>query len=496
MNPQNKSKTTGFSESDGESREEFLRQQLQAFNLSGEISRVISSAPDTESLLSRMVLGLNEVLHYKKIVIFGLDADNFTLRVEKTLGLEPHELDDLSFALGFMDGDYGDALFRNRHIIVEEVPDYDTFSRLAVKKYVVFPINPRIYKELNEQPKCQAGIKARTPANPWCWLADSAEYGPQGMTEDEKRHLCLTCPAFSPLGMLWIDLTDRDDIISADEVAMITSIADQAALVLENFRIQEKLKLINTELEAAQSIIDADLRKANRIQNKLIPETFPVASTRVGAFYRPASKIGGDYYDFFRISPDHLGIVIADVSGHGITAAMIMSMFKMLLKTECSGKKKPSPAAILERINSVFLSEVDSENFVTVFFGIFNEKNRELHWCNAGHENMLLADLTTGDCELLGSGGLFLGVLEEFRAKEEVTIIAENQRLLLFTDGITETPKDGEGIPFGFDRLKLEFVKTLGRSPQGSATRIMTELSLFHGDGPFPDDLSLLCVDL
>jgi serine phosphatase RsbU (regulator of sigma subunit) len=470
-------------------REEMLRKQLAVFSMAGEISRVISASRTQESLFSSLLLGLNEVLKFSSMALFQITGSTFSMSPFKSLGIALPKLQMHSFKLGFMDGEYGDAIFRNKHIIVDAVAEYDSFAQIHCTSYAVFPIMSRKPVLTTE------GVVTAIPQCPLageisCWTrSNEAQF--EQYSEDEKRALCSNCDLFECLGLLWLDLSDRDGI-TGDEVAMISSITDQTALVLDNLKIQADLEISNNKLKTANDLIQKDLRKANSIQERLLPRVFPSKLTDVAAQYVPASRIGGDYYDCFTIGEHELGILVADVSGHGIAAALLMSMFKMLVKT--SADLGQDLCDTLNHINSVFIKELGGENFVTLFYGIFNTQSRTLTYVNAGHETIIAID-TNGGLTELGSTGMVLGMLEEFTAKAHTISLPNPTRLVLFTDGLTEASNPNEE-QFGRDRLVSLCYRTRKQNCAQAMERIQTTLASFCNGMIVEDDITLLLADI
>ena len=152
---------------------------------------------------------------------------------------------------------------------------------------------------------------------------------------------------------------------------------------------------------------------------------------------------GGDYYDAFSISEGVYGLVVADVSGHGVASALIMSMVKVLLKSIVLEEK--SPQKTLELINQTFLSEIKTDNFVTIFYAVLDTNNHVLHYTSAGHCPVLLFNRQTRSCDIIKADGLFLGVFPDMMLSEsKFEYIPGTVRLVLYTDGLTEAKNKKE----------------------------------------------------
>ena len=169
-----------------------------------------------------------------------------------------------------------------------------------------------------------------------------------------------------------------------------------------------------------------------------------------------------------------------------------MSMFKVLIKTFSTGIA--TPAMILTRINELFNRDVNSDHFVTVFFGIFNHKTRVLTYSNAGHTPiLLLAD--NQDTQHLESTSIFVGAIDEMDARDSVVALEDPSRLILYTDGVTET-MDPEGSQYDLKNFQACCEKNYHRSPEELIQEFLGEVDVHRKGEPFADDLTLLVIDL
>ena len=485
---------------DKDSLADILRKQLLAYSVSSEISRVVSKAQNLEAVLTALCLGFQDWAGYKRAIVFGFDRVNFCLKPLKTMGFEPGQVEQNHFGLDFLAGEYADSIFRNKHILVDDVPEFDAFFPLNVRAYVAFPLLARITDHCWEVRKCG---KTECPCyegpNPYCWAVEGAALDTGATTEDERRRACIACSQFKCVGVLWLDLTGRP-MITGDDTAMISSIAAQAGMVMETFQMYDSLRNANFQLgETYQALREAhnrlqrDLRQANAIQKKLLPASFPPRLTDVAALYKAHMEVGGDYYDCFELDEHRLGLVVADVSGHGVAAALMMSMFKMLLKG--SPARALSPAQTLTQINDTFLCELNSQQFVTVFYAIWNSQERTLTYTSAGHHPIFLLNKSNGELQELRSSGLFVGVLEDIKLKDTVLPLAETHRLALFTDGISEA-MNATKEQFGHVRLGDLMQRSLSKNCQEFIAQVSSEVETFCNGMPLDDDITFFACDL
>jgi sigma-B regulation protein RsbU (phosphoserine phosphatase) len=333
----------------------------------------------------------------------------------------------------------------------------------------------------------------------YCWTNQSAGLALNAASEDDKRRICVKCKQFKFEGLLWIDLTGREKI-TGEDTTMILSTASQAGIIMESFRMYDSLKQMNEklnvtleQLKSTHEELKADLQQAHQIQQQLLPTTFPKGLLDIAANYKATMDVGGDYYDCFDLPDDKIGLVVADVSGHGTAAAMMMSMFKIMLKaSQYSGV---SPALALKSINNTLVTEVDSGKFITVFYAIWNEKTRELTYTSAGHNPMPIMNKETGEIELLRSSGLFLGVMPDITVKDEVLKLDGYYRFALYTDGVNEIMNPEKEL-FGHKRIYDLLRSMSNESCQKFLDCLSQETEEFRKDAKLTDDLTIMVCDL
>ena len=268
--------------------------------------------------------------------------------------------------------------------------------------------------------------------------------------------------------MLVVPLRVRDEILGVvavlnkqrgsfgdDDQSLLQTLADQASLSINN-------AMLTVEV-AAQERLRRDLQIARDIQQRLLPEHCPIVEGfEIAARGTSAMEVGGDYYDFFWVDDDHLGIVVADVSGKGVYAALVVAMIRSAFRTQAPGNYDVRD--VLSRVNTFISEDLRRDMFVTCVYGILEVSTKRFSWARAGHETLLFAhpDHTV---EMLSPEGFALGIIgaPEFSDLLEVETIQLNSgdRLLMFTDGLTEA-MNSAGEEFGMDRV----LESLGVPPQ------------------------------
>lgn len=243
-----------------------------------------------------------------------------------------------------------------------------------------------------------------------------------------------------------------------------------------------------------------EMEIAKEIQLSLLP-TAPLAAAGilVAGYCLPATHVGGDYFDYFS-SEDAVDIVIADVSGHSVAAAMIMAEARSTLKMETHRMLKEKAgltqgaAAILSNLNSLLFEDLNrSDRFITMFYAKYNAVTRELTYANAGHNCPLLLRGRERNCTELDADGLILGVKQDTYFEERRLHLEKGDTLLFYTDGITEA-ENKSGEFFGAQRLCDIFVTHAGASNQDIIDVVLAELQQFCQSSSFSDDISLVVL--
>lgn len=295
--------------------------------------------------------------------------------------------------------------------------------------------------------------------------------------------------------------------ISGDEVAylggafdrMKAVIAAQQQELLEanrtlEQRVVERTEQLRRTMEEKERI-GSELRIASEIQRSILPRTFPPFPDRTDfdlyADTIPAREMGGDFYDFFLLDGERLGVVIADVSGKGVPAAIFMAVSRTMLKA--TALQGVSPGECLQHVNTLLCPENDSAMFVTVFYGILNTRTGEFEYGNAGHNLPYRIAHDRGLAPLENPKGMALGVMEHLRYRVSRTVLRPGDGLFLYTDGVTEA-MDAGGNLFGNARLE-----TLLRGLDGAASRdlvraTVAEVRAYSGEAPQADDITLLAL--
>ena len=282
----------------------------------------------------------------------------------------------------------------------------------------------------------------------------------------------------------------QETIRNQDEIGRLAASIDR----MEE-RIQEYVTSI-TQITAEKERINTELNLAAQIQYSMLPHIFPPFPERkefdIYASMDPAKEVGGDFYDFFLINSDHLGIVMADVSGKGVPAALFMMASKIILQSVAM--LGGSAGEILTKTNDAICSSNQAEMFVTVWVGILEISTGKLTAANAGHEYPVLKR-ADGDFELFkDKHGFVIGGMEGIRYKEYELQLNPGDKLFLYTDGVPEATDANKDL-FGTERMIEALNRGKDSSPEQVLQCVRQAVDGFVKDAEQFDDLTMLCLE-
>ena len=239
--------------------------------------------------------------------------------------------------------------------------------------------------------------------------------------------------------------------------------------------------------------IGAELKLAYRIQASALPKEFPERKEfGVYASMTPAKIVGGDFYDFFMIDEGHLGLVIADVSGKGVPAALLMMVSSVLIRHTAAGQY--SPAEILHSVNQQICARNPEEMFVTVWLGILEISTGKLTAANAGHEYPMIKRAGESFEMLRDRHGLVIGAMKDVRYKDYELTLEPGAKLFVYTDGVSEAV-DRNLNQFSTDRILEVLRSNEERSPREILEAVNNAVHEFAGNTQQYDDLTMMCVE-
>src|SRR5690606_35979036 len=272
---------------------------------------------------------------------------------------------------------------------------------------------------------------------------------------------------------------------TAVEANVVHTFSDFLAIQSVNSRYTDQLvrnRLMSRELEIAKTI-----------QRSLLPKTIPcVSGYGLAGFCESANQVGGDFYDVIKINDDTLLLIIADVMGKGIPAAIFAAILRSLLRAVPEWMDQP--AALLRRVNRLLFEELSGvDMFITAQLVYVDSRERRITTASAGHCPVLLAMDTEGNVKALSPEGLPLGILPDTTFANHTETLPKNSRVLLYTDGLTEA-RNAAGEFFGQDRLIrwLEKSGSSRKSAEELKNELAAELASFQAASALRDDQTFL----
>ena len=290
--------------------------------------------------------------------------------------------------------------------------------------------------------------------------------------------------ADEPIGALLADDVDSAHMFSPRRVRILVGIANQAAIAIENARLQLQ--------EAERARLGRELELAQEIQRTLLPQAAPdVPGYQVAYRWRSARQVGGDFFDFMRLDPSRIGLVIADVSDKGIPAALYMMFARTIMRAVALSGRDPAQA--LQRANQLILSDSTSDMFVTAHYGVLHAASHRLVYSSAGHNLALHVRAAGGHIEELTASGLALGIVDDVQFEQKTIDLAEGDVILFYTDGAIDTLDPG-GAEFGSDRLAALLSEHRSLSAESIAEEIDSAVHAWAAGEPQYDDFTLIVV--
>lgn len=250
-----------------------------------------------------------------------------------------------------------------------------------------------------------------------------------------------------------------------------------------------------TTVTAEKERISTELNVATDIQANMLPRIFPAFPERkefdIYASMTPAKEVGGDFYDFFLVDEEHLAMVVGDVSGKGVPAALYMVIAKTLLKNQAGSCQ--SPGEILQTVNEQLCENNESEMFVTVWMGIMEISTGRIVAANAGHEFPAVRKRNGEFTLLKDRHGFVLGGIEGSQYQEYEFVIREGEGLFIYTDGVPEATNAEQEL-FGTERMLNALNETLQEKPQQIVRQVKDAIAGFVGQAPQFDDTTMLVL--
>lgn len=257
-----------------------------------------------------------------------------------------------------------------------------------------------------------------------------------------------------------------------------------AVLLVLSYRLRTQLRESRHELTRKE----AEMSFALQVQKSLFPRRLPMDSgLEFSAICLPARGIGGDYYDIVALSGRRLAIAVADISGKGISAAILMANLQAMLRIFTG--MDPDPREVCSRLNRHLHEVMDESRFATIFYAQWNPDGNRLHYVNAGHNPPFL--FNSGSCRRLNEGGFPLGIFPESEYDVGDAVLAPGDILVLYSDGVTEATSPG-GEEFGESRLERLISACRGDPVASIRDQILRQVGTWSGKAGEEDDMTLV----
>ncbi len=325
-------------------------------------------------------------------------------------------------------------------------------------------------------------------------------------------------PKFKHIPIVFLTAVDDKskliEALNAGATDYITKPFDRAELLARvhaharNYFLQKKvretnkkLESLNKELQRKNDQIQADLQSAKKIQEALLPKEFSQCKNLDVQFYYQASNtVGGDFINIFKIDGNRVGFYIADVSGHGVTSALVTVFIReqinnILKKLDST---KLTPAKILRQLNKNFNKEdffMENGIYLTIFCGFIDLNNYQLYYASAGHHALPLIIESNGNITELDDLGVAIGFMDDFEYENSEIKLDHNQRIFLHTDGIIEMANENNEL-FGMNRLKNFLKQNTGSNGNEVLENLVKDALAFSTSSEPQDDIALILLDI
>lgn len=277
--------------------------------------------------------------------------------------------------------------------------------------------------------------------------------------------------------------SDELNAYTPDDLQVLLLLASQVAIIIEKVMLHEQL--------VEKKRLEGQLEVARQVQLELLPASDPqLEGFEISAYNFPNEEVSGDYYDWVRIYNDQIGLVIADVSGKGVPAALLMAFLRASLRAAIHIGYAPHIS--MGKVNYLLWESIERHQFVTAFYAVLDASNRTLAYSNAGHNPPLMIN-ADGSAHFIERGGLPLGMFRDTRYYEYYLSLEPGQILVLYTDGVTEA-KDESGEEYGRERLQDRVLEGRHLGAEQLIQFIHADvLDFAHGCCP-DDDITLFII--
>lgn len=298
------------------------------------------------------------------------------------------------------------------------------------------------------------------------------------------------------MGLLVLGPRLSEEPYSGEDKQLLDSVAGQAAIALENMKLAQEMA---NRLESDRRT-EREMQIAREVQSRLFPQVKPsLASLDYAGSCLQARQVGGDYYDFWDFGSSHLAMVLADISGKGISGALLMANLQANLRSRTAVARQEMLNLVregqwlpqlLKSVNQLFYENTPDDRYATLFFAVYDDTSHQLEYVNCGHNPPILFR-AAGKVEWLKSTAGVIGISPQFECTTERVILQPNDIFVIYTDGVTEA-NDLQGNEFGEERLEKVVRENCTATPQQLLTAIQQAVHDFSAGGDQFDDLTLV----
>jgi serine phosphatase RsbU (regulator of sigma subunit) len=456
-----------------------LRKQAAINSQLGEFVLEIYNMKSVSNVFDALIKRLYMLTFFDRIVFLTLNIDTAELKIEFSRGFGHGDHPHFSFDIfENPDANIISAIFDKKStVVVNGFCDINDLSlRLDMDNYLMVPM---VLHNEEDDGEHLSEETQETSQN-----ENESEREKQSFVEERNK---LKNPYFPVSGIFVFSGDKMDETELKTNATILEKIIRLAGMTMNNILVLERLQLTCEKNEK-------ELKQARGVQQKLLPEKLPCNDfLQSFAFYIPVEEVGGDYYDLFMLKDGVYAVFIADVSGHGVSAALVMSAAKILLKTIASADL--DPAQTLRKVNDTLVNNISVNRFLTAFYAIIDTNQRKMTYTCAGHCPILLFNKDKKDYQQFQSDGFFVGMFPELDLpNHEFRYTKGENRLILYTDGVVDC-QNRKKSQFGLIRLKSIIAKTLDESAEHAVQTVENEMKKFIGNYAIEDDQTIFIVD-
>lgn len=414
-----------------------LLDKYEEINLFYQLTAMIGAESDLDNICKTLLEKIDGVINGQRISIMLFDRSTNELIIVAARGFDISQLENHRISL--KEGISGYVLRRGEPLVVKNKKEMPKDMPVSTRKY-----------------KSESFVSAPMI----CSLSEGSDV---------------------PIGV--INVTEKrgvDHFTSAD-MKLLTSIASIASIAIHNSMLIERVRQTNR--------LEKELEIAETIQLGLLPGEFPsLKDLEIAGQCRSAKKVGGDYFDFV-LTDESVNMIVADVSGHNVSAALMMAMARSVLRAQM--QKTKSVSQILHQANKLLFEDMSRAGFfISIFLLRYNRITRKLTYSNGGHHPVLWHRAREKASVPLDAEGLVLGVLPQVEFEEKSVVLEPGDLLVMYTDGIVEAT-DPKGRVFGIRRLKNLIKKSVDAPPKGIIEKILQRLDDFNAKRAQTDDFTI-----